>query len=145
MTETINAPIERVFDAFTDLAHAKDRISGIKSLEILEGSEKMAVGTKWSETREMMGKDSTEVMWVVELTPNASYRVDAESHGTKYRSDFSFEELADGVKVSWTFEGKPQTIGSKIMGLIGVLFLGPLKKLMKQDLIDLKQYCESEA
>lgn len=142
-TITIQAPVTHVFDVFTDLEQAKKNLSGIKHLEMVEGSSKMELGTRWRETREMMGKDSTEEMWVSELTRNKSYAVDAESHGTKYHSEFHFEDAGDATNVRWVFEGAPQTIGAKIMGVIGLLFLGPLKKMMRKDLTDLKTACEA--
>lgn len=141
-TMTINAPVDRVFIVFTDLDQAKKHISGIKHLEMIEGSAKMELGTRWKETREMMGKDSTEEMWVSELTQNTSYAVDAESHGTKYHSEFYFEGTGDSTNVTWMFEGTPQTIPAKIMNVVGIFFLGPLKKMMRKDLEDLKMACE---
>lgn len=48
---TINAPIEKVFDVFTDLEKAPERVKGIAKLEILEGPLRIQVGTKWRETR----------------------------------------------------------------------------------------------
>lgn len=134
--------MSRVFDVFTDLGSASRNLSGIKQLEIIEGSERMEVGTRWRETRAMMGKDSTETMWVTELTPNKSYSVDAESHGTKYHSMFTFEEIGGATEVTWTFEGKPQTSSAKLISVLGFLFVGSLKKMMAQDLQELKAICE---
>lgn len=141
-TVTINAPVERVFDIFTDLGQAADNLSGIKSLELLEGPEKMEVGTRWKETRTMMGKDSTEEMWVSELTENKSYAVDAESHGTKYHSVFTFESVGDKTQVTWMFEGIPQTLGAKLMSVTAKMFMGSLKNMLAQDLNELKVACE---
>ncbi len=141
---TINKPVASVFATFTDLNIAKETLTGIKSLEIIQGSEQMAVGTRWKETREMMGKDSTEEMWVTELTQNKSYKVAAESHGTKYLSTFLFEEQDGKTKVTWIFEGIPQTFAAKMMSLTAKLFMGPLKKMMYKDLEELKAACESQ-
>ena len=141
-TITIQAPVSHVFDVFTDLSQAKEHISGIKELEIINGQENMKVGTKWKETRTMMGKDSTETMWVSELTQNTSYVVDAESHGTKYRSYFTFIEKEGSTEVTWVFEGIPQTLPAKLMSILGYLFSGSLKKMLAQDMNDLKIVCE---
>lgn len=144
ISETIHiqAPIEQVFDAFTDLQQAQNNLSGIKDLEVLEGSAQMEVGTKWKETRSMMGKDSTEVMWVSALEKHESYVVDAYSHGTKYRSVFTFASVSDGTLVEWEFEGLPQTIGAKIMSLSAWVFKGSLRKMLFKDLEDLKAAIE---
>lgn len=142
LTVEINAPISKTFGVFTDLNQAKDTLSGIKELEMIEGSEKMQVGTKWKETREMMGKDSTEIMWVTALTENKSYSVEAESHGTKYLSTFTFSERDGGTDVAWIFEGIPQSASAKLMSIFAVLFSGSLKKMMQTDLDELKAACE---
>lgn len=140
---TIKAKAPKVFDVFTDLSKAPERITEIMSLEMLEGPEKMAVGTKWKETRKVFGKESTETMWVSELTKNKSYSVDAESHGSKYHSTFTFSETKEGTNVSWAFEGIPQSLMAKIMSLTACLFSGSMKKLMDKDLEDLKKACEA--
>jgi len=102
----------------------------------------MAIGTKWRETREMMGKDSTEVMWVSELTKDTSYTVDAQSHGTKYRSIFTFEESGNATHVRWVFEGIPQTFFAKLMNITSIIFAGSLRKMLTKDLEELKTTCE---
>lgn len=141
---TINAPIDEVFKTFTNIDTAANTLTGIKQMEIIEGPTQMEVGTKWKETREMMGKDSTEVMWVSELRKNKSYTVDAESHGTKYRSIYTFTEENGSTTVNWEFEGIPQTFGAKLMSIIAFPFMGPLKKMMFKDMEELKAVCETE-
>lgn len=138
----VNAPISTVFQTFSNLALVKKHLSGVTKLDLLEGPEQMQPGTKWRETRVMMGKESTEEMWVTELNQNRNYKVSAESHGTKYLSEFLFEELDGGTKVTWVFEGIPQTIMAKLMSVMGALFADSLKKMMLQDMDDLKKVCE---
>lgn len=140
---TINADISKVFDAFTDLNKAPERISGIIELEVLEGPANLALGTKWKETRKVFGKESTETMWVSEFTKNKSYSVDAESHGTKYHSKFLFKEIDGATEVRWTFEGIPQTFVAKAMNLLAFMFKGATKKLLDDDMEDLKRACEA--
>lgn len=135
---TINAPVERVFSVFTDLEKATSRVKGINSIEVLEGSAQMQVGTKWRESRTMMGKEATEVMWVSELAPNASYIVDAESHGMKYQSKYSFQQNGAATEVKMTFEGTPVSTSAKMMNVLGALFAGASKKALHRDLEDLK-------
>jgi carbon monoxide dehydrogenase subunit G len=141
---TINAPIDHVFKTFTNIDTAAKTLTGIKQMGLIEGPAQMEVGTKWKETREMMGKDSTEVMWVSELTKNKSYTVDAESHGTKYRSTYEFTEKNGSTTVHWEFEGIPQTFAAKLMSIIAFPFMGPLKKMMFKDMEELKAACESK-
>lgn len=141
---TINAPVEKVFQVFCDLDHAAENISGITKIELLEGPGQMQVGTKWRETRVMMGKEATEEMWVSELTPNHMYVVKAESNGTKYETTFTFTftPIDGGTKVDMLFSGEATTFAGKLFSLVGFLFKGAAQKALQQDLEDLKAVAE---
>lgn len=140
-TIDIQASVEKVFSVFTDLSNLADRVKGILSIELLEGPAQMAVGTQWKETRKFYGKEATEIMWVTELQPLKSYAVEAESHGTQYRSDYTFTETENGTRVSMTFVGKPQTLVAKFFGLLFFFMAGSLRKTLQQDMEDLKRAC----
>lgn len=141
---TIQASMEDVFNAFSDLEHATERIEGIKKIEIIDPPAQMRLGTRWRETRVMFGKEATEVMWVTEFNSNRNYVVEAESHGTHYRSEYMFEEKGDGVLVKMTFEGTPLSLPAKLMGLLFIFFAKSTKKLLEQDMQDLKTFLEKK-
>ena len=138
----IKAPIEKVFNVFSDLTTIGDRVKGINKLEVLEGSPQMTMGTKWKETRTMMGKEATEIMWVSEITPPNNYVVEAASHGTEYRSVYTFESDGGATNVTVEFSGKPISITAKLMNITTILFANSLKKMLLQDMKDLKKFCE---
>ena len=142
-TIDIQAPIEKVFTVFSDLSKLEDRVQDIQSIEVLEGPAQMEVGTKWKETRVFFGKEATEIMWVTTLNHLHNYVVEAESNGTKYRSEYVFTETDTGTHVAMTFTGKPQTLVAKLFGLLFYFMAGSLKKTLLQDLADLKTVCES--
>ena len=143
ITRQINAPIDRVYDVFTDLPRAADRISGIESVKVLTDGP-FEVGTRWQETRKMMGKLATETMWITAAEPNTSYTAEAESCGTHYTSTFTFEAVDGGTRVTMSFSGKPVTLIAKLLSPLGVLMTGTIKKMVAQDLADLAGVCESE-
>ena len=139
---TIQAPIETVFTVFTDLSRIEERVAGIQKIEILEGSAQMKVGTKWKETRKMFGKEATETMWVTELASQKSYAVEAESCGTKYRSEYTFTDTEGGTYIEMTFAGTPQTFAAKILSILFCFMAGATKKMLRKDMEDLKGVCE---
>ena len=141
---TIRAELKDVFEAFSDLEKVEERISGIKKIEILNASAQMQVGTKWRETRVIFGKEATEEMWVTELMKNKSYVVEAESHGTHYRSTYTFKEAEDGILVKMIFEGTPLTFTSKLMSVMMIFFAGSTRKLLEKDMKDLKDLLEEK-
>lgn len=140
---TIKAPTENVFSVFTDLDHATERIKGIESIEVLEGPAQMKVGTKWKEKRTMFGKEATETMWVTALNPSKSYVVEANSHGMKYRSEYTFTSTEGETHVKLTFEGLPQTLKARVLNIIFSFMAGTTQKMLQQDMEDLKKICES--
>ena len=142
-TETINAPIEKVFAAFTDFANMEQKISGIKKMEFLSGDAEAKVGMKWRETRIMFGKEATEEMWITEINDNRNYVVEAESHGTKYRSEYTFVSKGDQTEVTLVFEGTPTNWLASVGSLMMIFFSGNVKKAFAQDLTDIKKHIES--
>lgn len=141
---TINANIDQVFSTFSDLESIEKIISEILEFEVLNGPTKMEVGTKWKETRKVFGKEATETMWVSEFNKNSNYVVLADSHGTKYRSEYTFSNISEKTIVKMSFTGTPYTFGAKLMGFMAFIFSNSLKKLLEKDMTELKNYCENQ-
>ena len=142
---TINAPRAKVFSVFTDFKNAADRLAGIQKMEFLEKDGEPIVGMKWRETRIMFGKEATEEMWITEINQDQNYVVEAESHGTHYRSEYMFADHADGTEVIMTFEGKPITWMASVGSLLMIFFAGSVKKALAADMSDLKQFIEGQS
>ena len=143
VTQHINASIERVYDVFTDLPNAAERVSGIESVKVLT-DQPFGVGTRWNETRVMMGKQATETMWITAVNPPNGYTAEAESCGTHYTSTFTFVP-GGGTTVTMTFEGRPVTLMAKLLSPLGVLMKGMIRKMMAKDLAELAEACEKQA
>ena len=140
----IKAPIETVFQVFSDLDKIGDRVKGIDTIELLEGSSQMALGTKWKETRTMMGKVATETMWVSEIDSPNKYVVEAASHGTEYCSVYTFKSEGENTSVTVVFGGKPISMAAKFMSVTALLFSKSLQKMLLDDMEDLKKICEQD-
>jgi carbon monoxide dehydrogenase subunit G len=140
----VSAPLEKVFEVYTELEKAEERIPGITKLELLSEGP-FGNGTRWRETRVMMKKEATEEMWVTGFDPPRSYTVEAQSHGMLYQTLFTFEPEGDGTKVTWTFGSTPQTLGAKLTApIFGLFFTGMMKKCMLEDLEALRDVCEGQ-
>jgi carbon monoxide dehydrogenase subunit G len=145
MSTQVSAPIERTFEVFTELEKAVERIPGITELELLSEGP-FGEGTRWRETRLMFKKEAVEEMWVTGFDPPNSYTVEANSHGMLYQTLFEFLPEGDKTTVRWTFNGTPQTLGTKIMSpILGLLFNGVMKKCLQGDLDALRDAAEGEA
>lgn len=143
MTMDIAAPADRVFDVFTELETAADRISGIERIEILTPGP-VGEGTRWKETRKFGKREATEEMEIVRFEPKRSYTVGSESCGAHFEWTFRFEPAGEGTTVR--FEGKAKAISlfAKLMSPLTALMFGPMmRKCMEKDFNELKLAAES--
>ena len=139
----VAAPAEKVWAIVTDLDHTKDVISGITALERTDGGTSFGVGTAWSETRVMFGRESTETMAVTEIDEGHSYTVESRSRGAFYRTVMRVEPRGDGCNLSWEFGAEAQSTSAKLMSVIGKLFEGSTRKMLMQDLDDIAAAAEA--
>jgi len=145
VSTTVAAPRERVFEDFTELEKAAERIPDITNLEILSEGP-FGKGTRWRETRVFMKKEATEEMEVTGFDPPNSYTVEASSHGMRYETLFEFLGEGNETTVRWTFTGTPISFGAKLTApLFGWMMKGVMKKCMQGDLDALRDVCEGKA
>lgn len=144
MSEHVTAPREVVFDVAADFHNAADNIQGIESLEVLTDGP-IGVGTRFRETRVMMGKSATEEMEISVFDPPHSYTVETESCGCHFRCEYRFVGDISGTNVRLTMESSALTLLAKLMSPLSALMMGPMKKCIAADLADLKSVAESKA
>jgi carbon monoxide dehydrogenase subunit G len=141
IAQDIAAPPDVVFARIADIPRWADNISGIDSIEMLtEGP--VQVGTRFRETRTLMGKQATEEMTVAEFDPPNRITLDAESRGNRYRSAHICEPTPTGTRVRMDFEGTPISFGAKLLAPLCVVFAPMMKKCVTQDLKDLQATIE---
>jgi len=138
----VNAPREKTFQIFNEYEHIEERIGGLKAVTI-NTDMPPGPGFSWTETRELYGREASETMTIEDWDAPKSLTVVAESHGTKYKSFFDYEETETGTRVTMRFTGTPQTFMAKIMGFfMGSMMRKSIVGLLEKDLQDLKQYIE---
>lgn len=140
---SISAAPQRVFAVFTDLANASKNISGINAIEILTPGP-IGKGTKFRETRTMMGRQATETMEITEFQAPHTYRMDCNSCGAHCAITFRFVPEGGGTRVDVSMIATPTTFFARIMSIITApMMRGMMEKCFKQDLGDLKRVCEN--
>lgn len=141
----VAAPPAMVWEILTDLDAAPETIRGIERVERLEGPA-FGVGTKWRETRTIMGKEATEDLWITEVRDGERYVAEADSRGTAYRSDFRLTPSRDGTRLELVFTGQPHGLVSRILAAtLGRLFAGTTRKMLRADLDDIAATAEARA
>jgi uncharacterized protein YndB with AHSA1/START domain len=121
---TIAAPPERVFAVASDIHRWAQIVPAIERVEVLTPGP-MAAGTRFRETRRMMGREATEEMTVTAFDPPRGYVLGAESHGCRYRTELRFEPAGAGTRMVFDFGAVPLAFGARVM-----MFL--MKPMMKK-------------
>ena len=96
VTNKLEAPVDQVFAAFTDIEHNAGRVSGIKNVEVLSTGE-FRLGTRWRETREIMGRLDDAEMEVTAFEKGRHYTITHYKAGAKIDTVFTFAPEGDGT------------------------------------------------
>lgn len=139
---TIDASPERVFAHATNVDAWADIVPAIQKIEMLTPGP-VQVGTRFRETRIMMGREATEEMEFLVLDSPTQYVLGAESHGCRYRTTFSLTPVGDSTKLTMNFASEPLTFGAKVMTFMMKPFLKKLLSLCAKDLDAIKAHIES--
>jgi hypothetical protein len=106
VSNQIAAPVEEVFQIFTDIEHGVEHVSGIAKIEMLTTGG-FSLGTRWRETREILGRLDDAEMEVTAFELNRMTRLAFAST----RSSRSNQFLAGQKSVSnsgWVITGSPR-------------------------------------
>ncbi|MGP3925606.1 SRPBCC family protein [Streptomyces sp. 8N616] len=144
----IGAPVEKVWQALTDLESAPHVLSGVQSVEVLTPGP-FGEGTRWRETRKMLGRTATEEMFVTECEKPSHCVVESEAHGAHYVSEFTLAPQTDeegGTTVRMSFSATPPGgFAGVMMKVFGGLGTKAVAKSIEKDLADVAAHVERPA
>ncbi len=139
LIKTIAAPPAVVWDVIADLDASPDYTRGISAVERLDGGGEVGVGTRWRETRVMLGREATEELEITALDPGRSYTVEADNHGAHYRTVLAVVPHGEKTDLTMTFAAEPSGLVGKVMATtLGKLFEGATRKALEADLDDIE-------
>jgi uncharacterized protein YndB with AHSA1/START domain len=138
---TVAAPIERVFEAFTDLEHSAERVSNIQKIEMLTAGG-FELGTRWRETREVMGQLDSAEMKVTAFERNRTYTITHPKAGTRIDTVFTFEPFENSTKVRIEFALESHGLPPGLLAPLGWAIAGTVRDVIGRDLADLKDSME---
>jgi uncharacterized protein YndB with AHSA1/START domain len=142
VSSQITAPVEQVFQIFTDIEHGAEHVSGITKIETLT-TGRFSLGTRWRETREVLGRLDDAEMEVTAFELNRRYTITHYKAGVRVDAEFTFEPVPGGTKVSIEFG-----LGQFPPGLLSPLewaIAGKVRDVLTRDLSDLKEAIEKVA
>ncbi|HYH76628.1 MAG TPA: SRPBCC family protein [Arthrobacter sp.] len=145
LTQHIHASPEKVWSVISDIPGSPATLSGVDSIQMLSEGP-YAEGTRWKETRTMMGKSETVEMWVAHADPPRSTTVKALQGGADYTSRFSLAERDGGTDLTLTFGAdvvKPTVLSKITMALFGKIGMSMTRKALSKDLAEIAAKAES--
>ena len=140
----IAAPVDRVFTVFTDLEHDAGRVSNIKKIELLTQGD-FHLGTRWRETREVLGQVDSAEMEVTAFERNRTYTITHHKAGARIDAVFTFEPSGEGTKGSIEFDLEPHGLPPGLSAPLGWAIAGTVRDVLSRDLTDLKQAAEQQS
>jgi carbon monoxide dehydrogenase subunit G len=141
---TINGSKAAIWDAITNIENASETISGIEHIEVLEKPANGLVGLKWRETRMLFGKPATAEKRITDAAENEFYTTRAEDGGFVFLSTMRISESSGGITLTSSHDFKPQGIVARLQSIPMFLFKGVAKKVLLQDLNDIKSAVEQK-
>lgn len=136
---TINAPADFVFRTVAEIDNYSKAIPHIINVEFLSDVRNGA-GSRFRETRLMMGREASTILEVTEYVENERVRLVSDEGGTIWDSVFTVRPANGGTELMLVMDAAPYTFKSKILVPIMkfVIRMGLVK-----DMNAVKEYCES--
>ena len=136
VTSEVAESVEDIFPLFTDIEHAVQHVSGIKKTELLTTGA-FSRGTRWLETREVLGRLDTAEMEVTTFEANRTYTITHHKGGVRIDTVFTFEPISGGARVSIEFALNPQGLPPGLLSPLEWAIAGKVREVLSHDLADL--------
>jgi carbon monoxide dehydrogenase subunit G len=130
VTNKLEAPVDQVFAAFTDIEHNAGRVSGIKNVEVLSTGEFL------------MGRLDDAEMEVTAFEKGRHYTITHYKAGAKIDTVFAFAPEGDATQVSITFALENQGLPPGLLSPVSWAIAGKVKEALSKDLSDMKKSVE---
>jgi len=140
----IAAPVERVFQMFTDIEHGAEHVTSIRKIETLTTGP-FSLGTRWQETRDLLGRLDDAEMQITAFELNRTYTVTHHKAGTRIDATFTFEPMAGGTTVSIEFGVGGHGLPPGLLSPVEWAMSGKVRDVLSRDLADLKAAVEKVA
>ncbi len=136
---TINAPVDFVFRTVAEIDNYSKAIPHIVNVEFLS-DVRGGIGSRFRETRLMMGREASTILEVTEYIENEKVRLVSDEGGTIWDSVFTVRPVDGGTELTLVMDAKPYMFKSRIITPVMkfVIRMGLVK-----DMDAVKEYCEN--
>ena len=145
ITKHINAGPDTVWAVISDIPGSAATLSGVDSVQLLTDGP-YGEGTRWKETRTMMGRSETVEMWVAQAEPPRSTTVKALQGGADYTSRFTLAGRDGGTDLTLAFGAvvlKPNAFSKAMMAIFGKIGMSITRRALAKDLAEIAAKAES--
>jgi uncharacterized membrane protein len=141
VSRLISAPLDLVFQTFSDARNFCNAVPHITNVEFLS-DQQTGVGTRFRETRVMNGREESVELEITEYETNDRVRMISDAGGTIWDSVFTFSQISDRVEMNMQMDIIPHTLLARFMTRI---IRRMVIKGVESDMDAIRLYCESEA
>lgn len=150
LTHHVSAAPDAVWAVISDIPGSAATLSSIEAVRMLTDGP-YAAGTRWEETRKMLGRRETIEMWVADADPPAPGQggrttVQAQSGGADYTTRFVLTPRDSGTDVTVTFGAdmaNPSRLNKVMMAVLGPVGMRITRKALAKDLAEIAAKAES--
>ena len=142
VSDRIAGPVEEVFAQFTNIEHgAAEHVSGIKKIEMLTPGP-VRLGTRWRETRDVMGVADSAEMEITSFERNRTYTIRHHKASLQVATTFWFEPIDGATEVTVEFELEGGGVPLGLLAPLGWAIAGKVARVLSHDLADFKRTIE---
>ena len=134
----IAVPKEAAFALVADIQQYRKAVTYITDVEY-HSEQTSGVGTRYTETRVMNGREASSVFEITEFEPPNRLRIVTDAGGTVWDSVFEFKENGGGTTLEVAMEARAYRFFARI---INFLIKGLIRKEMVKELDLAKEYLE---
>jgi hypothetical protein len=138
VSNQIEAPVAEVFERFTDLDGSATRVTGIKAIEMLTTGP-FGRGTRWRETREVLGRLDTAEMEVTAFERNRTYTITHHKLAARIETIFTFAALNGGTRVNVELSLMGPGLPPGLLAPVEWAIASTVRDVLSQDLADMKR------
>lgn len=131
----IAAPASRVWSVITDVDAWPTTIHGVVSVERLDGGSGFGEGTRWRETRRILGKLGTEERTVTAIDPGRWFTAETENRGIYYVTTYSVTPVGSGSRLTIEFAAFPAKSPGLFGRMVARLGLRSVRSSLELDLV----------
>ena len=138
VSSDIGAPVDVVFTCFTDIEAAAKHVSGIKAIQLLTPGG-FSLGTRWRETREVLGRHDDAEMEVTAFEKNRGYTITHKKGGVTITAAFLFEAVpVASTRVSIEFAMHASGLPPGLLAPLEWAVSSKVRDVLTSDLNDLR-------